>query len=54
MKATGDTTTRHDNSDGRHNNGKGQHGDMPHNDGDSRQHGKERHDNAAKRLRRTT
>ena len=47
----GDMTTQHDDGDGRHNNdnGKGQQGDMWHDNGNRRQHGNERHDNAAKR-----
>ena len=39
MRATGNRTTWHDDSDRRHNNDKGQHGDMRHDDGDRRQHG---------------
>jgi hypothetical protein len=54
MKATGDTTTRHDDGDRRHNIGKGQHGNMRHNDGDRRQHGNEGHDDKAKQGRRAT
>ena len=36
LKATGDTTTRHDDGDGRLDNGKGQHGDGRHDDGNGR------------------
>jgi len=51
---TGVTTTQHDDDDGRHNNGKGQHSDMWHDEGDRRQHGDERHDDAAKQGQRAT
>ena len=43
-----DTRRRHTKGDGRHNNGKGQHSDMRHDDGNWRQHGDERHNDAAK------
>jgi hypothetical protein len=36
MPATGDTTTRHDGSEGRHDDGKGQHGNGRHDDGNGR------------------
>ena len=40
---------QHNDGDGWHNNGKGQHGDMWHDNGNRRQHGNERHEDAAKR-----